>query len=111
MFKPNIPAPPRNFTPTPPPKPNDYIEVSAMTTCVKQGITDVPEKYCNLACESLGLKYTGAKPRMNMTGCYALTSGQWNGDCNYNTNKSATVCSDPPCTVFGSVAQQICLRR
>ena len=109
--KPDVPPPPSNYTPSPPPKPNDYIEVSAMTTCVKQGITDVPEKYCGLACQSLGLDYTGAKPRMNMTGCYALTSGQWKGNCNYNSNSSATVCDNPPCTVDGSIAQQICLRQ
>lgn len=108
--KPVVPPPPKNHSSKPIPKPSDYIEVPATTTCAKQGITDVPQRYCALACEALGLKFTGAKPRTNMTGCFALTSGQWNGDCNFNTNASAAVCSDPPCTVFGSIAQQLCSR-
>jgi hypothetical protein len=38
-----------------------------------------------------------------------LTTGQYKGNCNYNTNKSAT-CT-PPCTLFGDSVQSLCLRK
>ena len=110
MDKPDIPKPPANYTPSPPPRPNDYIEVPAATSCIKQGITNVPEKFCNLACESLNLKFVGDHNYQNMTGCFALEGGKGNGTCTFNTNTTATMCSDPPCMVDGSTARQVCLR-
>lgn len=108
--KPDVPPPPANYTPAPSPPPDAYIELPAATSCAKQGITAVPEEQCGRACAILGFKFTGSKPRANMTGCFALTSGPWKDNCNYNTNKSAA-CADPPCTVEGSVAQALCIRK
>jgi hypothetical protein len=108
--RPDFPAPPSNYTPpAPAPRPNRFIEVPADTTCAKQGISDVPANFCQQACEALGIKYAGGKARMNMTGCMVLDSGGA-GLCTYNTNTSATVCPQQPCTSGGSVAQQVCLR-
>ena len=108
--KPDVPPPPANYTPAPSPPPAAYIELPATTTCAKQGITEVPANDCSRACTILGFKFTGSKPRVNMTGCFALTDGEWSGNCNYNSNTSA-VCADPPCTVEGSVAQALCIRK
>jgi len=112
LDKPNIPAPPANYTPTPPaPRPDRFIEVSDLTTCAKQGITDVPLLYCKEACEALSFKYAGGKPNVNMTGCFVLTSGKDSGVCSFNTNSNSSVCPVQPCTIDGSIAQQICLRQ
>ena len=108
---PHIPLPPANYTPTPAPKyPNasQYIEVPAATTCVKQGITPVPSEDCARACQALGFKGTGPRARPNISGCFVLTEGQYAGNCNYNSNTSAT-CT-PPCTLYGSIVRSICLR-
>lgn len=111
LSRPDIPAPARNFTPAPPaPRPEKFIEVPADTTCAKQGISDVPESYCREACEAFALKYAGGRPYANMTGCFALTAGKATGLCAFNTNASASVCPQQPCTVDGGVSQQICLR-
>ena len=74
-----VPPPPANYTPAPSPPPSSYIELPADTTCVRQGIAEVPEHLCKRACTILGLTYTGSKPRPNATGCFALTSGEWKG--------------------------------
>eukprot|EP00045_Choanoeca_perplexa_P014651 m.173976 g.173976 ORF g.173976 m.173976 type:complete len:227 (-) comp16746_c0_seq1:116-796(-) len=107
--KPDLPAPPTNYTPSPVPPSSDYIEVPADTTCLKQGLLEVPAKFCEEACEFLGFKYTGAKPRPNMTACFVLTTGQYTNECNYNRNASA-ICEHPPCTVYGGVGRALCLR-
>lgn len=110
--KPDIPAPPSNYTPTPPaPRPNKFIEVSNVTTCVKQGITDVPQQFCREACEALEFTYDGGKVTNNMTGCFVVTTGQSVGMCIYNTNSTAAVCPQQPCSVDGGVTRQICLRQ
>jgi len=112
LSKPAVPPTPTNFTPTPPaPRPDKFIEVPPDTTCAKQGITDVPAAFCHEACEALALKYEGDKASANMTGCFVLTTGTAAGACTFNTNASAAVCAQQPCTVGGSVAQQICLRQ
>ena len=109
--KPIFPPPPANYTPTPPaPRPDRFIEVPAQTTCAKQGITEVPLQYCQQACEALDFKYSGGKPEVNMTGCFVISSGKYNGSCTFNTNSSATICPDQPCYVAGGTAQQLCLR-
>jgi hypothetical protein len=111
LAEPDIPPTPANFTPTPPaPRPDKFIEVAPDTTCAKQGITDVPAQFCHEACEALAFKYAGDKPSANMTGCFVLASGKALGACSYNTNASAAVCPQQPCTVDGGIAQQLCLR-
>jgi len=107
----NIPKPPANYTPSPAPHyPNasEYIEIPADTSCVKQGITPVPEEDCSRACLALGFKSTGDRARPNISGCFVLTEGQYAGNCNYNTNASATC--EPPCTLFGSIVRSLCIR-
>jgi len=112
LSPPDIPVPPRNFTPAPPaPRPNKFIEVPADTTCAKQGITDVPLQFCLEACESLAFKYIGGKPFSNITGCFVLATGPAAGACSFNTNASAAMCPQEPCTVGGNVAQQLCIRQ
>ncbi len=112
VVAPDIPAPIANYTPTPPaPRPDTFIEVSAETTCAKQGITDVPAVFCSQACEALDFKFGGENPTVNMTGCFVLTSGPKTGACTFNTNNTAAVCPQQPCTVDGSIAQQLCLRQ
>jgi hypothetical protein len=109
--KPNIPAPPAAYMPPPPaPRPEKFIEVPEDTTCAKQGISDVPAAFCQEACEALSFKYAGGRPRVNMTGCFVLTTGQ-SGVCTFNTNLTAAVCPQQPCTIDGSFTQQICLRQ
>ena len=110
--KPDIPAPPANYMPLPPaPRPDKFIEVSDATTCAKQGISDVPSHFCQEACEALDFKYAGGKARVNMTGCFVLTTGASTGVCTFNTNLTAAVCPQQPCTVDGSIARQLCLRQ
>ena len=112
LTKPDIPAPPANYTPTPPaPRPDRFIEVPADTTCAKQGITDVPATFCADACESLAFKYDGGKPEVNMTGCFVMTSGKEIGMCIFNTNATASVCPQQPCTIGDSIVQQLCIRQ
>jgi hypothetical protein len=112
LEKPIFPAPPANYTPTPPaPRPDKFIEVPDTTTCAKQGITDVPSQFCKEACEALSFKYSGGKPTVNMTGCFVLSSGKDAGVCTFNTNATASICPQQPCTIDGSNAQQICLRQ
>lgn len=109
--KPTVVAPIAAYTPSPtPPFPNasQYIEVPATTTCAKQGISAVPMEDCDRACLALGFKGTGPRARPNISGCFVLTSGQYAGNCNYNTNASATC--EPPCTLYGSTVQSLCLR-
>ena len=58
--KPQIPPPPANFTPAPPPvgpptpPASDFIEVPASTSCEGQGIKEVPQAECQAACKDLG---------------------------------------------------------
>jgi len=112
VSEPDIPAPPTNSTPAPPaPRPNAFIEVPALTTCAKQGIADVPAQFCHQACEATGANYAGVKAAANFTGCFVVTSGPHDKTCIFNTNASAAVCPDQPCTVDGGIAQQLCLRQ
>eukprot|EP00937_MAST-01D_sp_MAST-1D-sp2_P002383 g2383.t1 len=109
--KPAVQAPIAAYTPSPtPPYPNasQYIEVAAATTCVKQGILPVPAEDCDRACYALGFKGTGPRARPNISGCFVMTDGPYAGNCNYNTNTSATC--DPPCTLYGAAVQSLCLR-
>ena len=107
----NILKPPANYTPSPAPHyPNasQYIEVPAATSCVDQGISPVPSEDCSRACLALGFKGTGPRARPNISGCFVLTQGKYAGNCNFNSNTSAT-CT-PPCTLYGSVVRSLCIR-
>ena len=88
--------------------PNRYIEVPAATTCVKQGITPVPSADCSRACLALGFKGTGPRARPNISGCFVMTEGPYAGNCNFNSNLSAT-CT-PPCQLYNSTVRSLCLR-
>jgi hypothetical protein len=112
LSAPDIPAPPTNSTPaTPAPRPNKFIEVSALTTCAKQGISDVPSEFCHEACEATSANFAGDKAFANFTGCFVITSGPHAKTCLFNSNATAAVCPDQPCTVDGGIAQQLCLRQ
>ena len=109
--KPDVPPSNPHYSPVPaPPSPpsSAYIEVPADTTCAKQGIQPVSENDCGHACLALGFKDTGPRARANISGCFVMTEGPYAGNCNYNTNKSAT-CT-PPCTLMGSIVRSLCER-
>ena len=72
------------------------------------GITPVPAADCDRACYALGFKGTGARNRPNISGCFVLTEGKWAGNCNFNSNTSATC--EPPCSLYGSIVRSLCLR-
>lgn len=85
--KPDVPAPPGNYTPSPPPpapSADDYIEVAASTTCVEQGIHPVSAADCSHACLALGFKGTGPRARANISGCFVMTEGEYKGKCTSN---------------------------
>ena len=98
--KPVIRAPPGGgFTPqpiTPPPAASAFILEPPSTSCILQGIKNVPEAQCALACLLVANRsYTGAKKFTNVKGCFAIMSGEYKGNCNYNEDASA-ICT-PPC--------------
>jgi hypothetical protein len=112
VSEPDVPAPPTNSTPAPPaPRPTSFIEVSALTTCAKQGIADAPAQFCHQACESVGADFVGDKAVANFAGCFVVTGGPHAKTCMFNTNATAAVCPEQPCTVDGGTAQQLCLRQ
>ena len=45
-------------------------------------------------------------PSFSLRRCFVLTTGEYAGNCNYNTNKSAT-CT-PPCTLMGAGVRVLC---
>lgn len=101
--EPTIPPPPRNHTPGPPPPPVDlYIELGKGLTCQSQGILELTPEECGIACEKFHFKYTGSRAREFIHGCFVLESGEWKGNGNFNTNKSAVCC--------GPDARAVCLR-
>ena len=54
------------------------------------------EAQCALACLLVANRsYTGAKKFTNVKGCFAIMSGEYKGNCNYNEDASA-ICT-PPC--------------
>jgi len=95
-----IPAPPGGgFTPQPitPPLPaSAFIFEPPSTSCILQGIKNVPEELCEEACLLVANRtYTGAKEFANVKGCFAIMTGPYKGNCNFNLNTSA-ICT-PPC--------------
>merc|ERR1711862_693146 len=98
--KPKIRAPPGGgFTPKPiaPPRPaSDFILEPPSTSCILQGLQNVPEELCHSACMLVANRtYTGEKKFTNVKGCFAIMDGQWMTNCNYNLDDSE-VCT-PPC--------------
>ena len=106
-----VPAPPGGgFTPQPitPPLPSSSFIVKPPTTsCILQGLVNVPENLCEDACIlAANRTYTGPRPETNVKGCFAITTGPYQGNCNFNSNTSA-VCA-PPCGADGNDAE-ICM--
>ena len=99
----------RSLAPAPPPPPtHDFAEALANSTCAEQGMAPVAGSACGDACAALGFKYTGGRARANISGCFVMAAGQYAGNCNYNTNASAT-CT-PPCTLLGVEVRSVCGR-
>lgn len=103
--KPVIPAPDPADVPVPTPAPtptSEYIKLSKGLTCVSQGIKIMEEHDCGIAADFFGYKYTGTRARDFYGGCFCLVSGQYAGNCNYNSNISASEPNDD--------ARAVCLR-
>lgn len=100
LFKtrPDIPKPDPSVTPAPAPAPvplDNIIQLPVGKTCESQGILELSEEDCALACEYLNYKYTGARSRAWFPGCFALgPTSQWAGNCNFNSNTSGTGMDD-----------------
>jgi hypothetical protein len=89
--KPNVPTPPPSDfpVPTPPPTPlSNYRIQPNRSSCEKDGLSELTEEECAIACAYFGYKDTGARNRPQAwPGCFVLTSGEWKGNCNFNSNK------------------------
>jgi len=96
----------RSLAPAPPPAPGSFVEAAANTNCAKAGLPPVTQADCGAACGALGFKYSGPRARANISGCFVLSSGEYKGNCNYNTNASAS-CT-PPCTLMGAGVRSLC---
>ena len=72
------------------------------------GLKNVPEELCKDACLLVANRtYTGARPSFaNIKGCFAIMSGPYKGNCNYNAN--ATPVCKPPCGDNGDKGE-LCL--
>jgi len=111
--EPQIQAPPGDgFTPqpiAPPPPASEFVLEQPSTSCILQGIQNVPEELCTAACLLVANRtYTGQKTFTNVKGCFAIMEGQYMTNCNYNKDTSE-VCT-PPCgtdTAYG----EICLTK
>lgn len=86
--------------------PTTYIEAPSGSTCQAAKLMQLDQAECQLACAHFGGKYTGARSRPSMQQCFMLTSGQWKGNCNYNTNASAV-----PGPVLGNDARSLCMKQ
>jgi len=92
LFKvePVVPTPdPHDLpVPTPPPTPlSDYIIQPNRSSCEKDGLLELTAEQCEIACAYFGYKSTGARIRPNAwPGCFVLATGEWAGNCNFNTN-------------------------
>lgn len=117
--KPAIPAPPGGgFTPRPivPPLPaSSFILEPSTTACVLQGLENVPEELCLNACKyAANRTYTGARKKFtNVKGCFAILSGEYKGNCNFNSNLKVN-CT-PPCFTYPgpqkAPAGELCLTK
>ena len=70
----------RSLAPAPPPM-NHFVEAAADTSCAKLAMGPVSQEDCSAACTALGFKSTGPKARANISGCFVLTSGPFEGTC------------------------------
>lgn len=88
--KPVIPTPdPHDVpVPTPPPTPlSNYKIQPNRSSCEKDGLMELDEEHCSIACAYFGYKDTGARNRPEAwPGCFVLGSGPWKGNCNFNSN-------------------------
>ena len=110
--KPDVRPPPGNYTPQPVPDTSDYILESPSTSCLRQGIMDVPAEFCGQACAAVGnkRKFAGTKPVVNVSGCFVFTEGPEAKSCYFNSNISAA-CVNPPCTIGGILVAELCVRK
>ena len=93
----------------PPPPASAFVFEQPSTSCILQGIKNVPEELCEAACLLVANRtYTGAKQFTNVKGCFAIMTGQYKGNCNYNLNTSA-ICT-PPCGSTGDLGE-LCLTK
>merc|ERR1712007_20656 len=102
---PVIPTPDPSIVPvpTPPPTPtSEYIVLGKGLSCASQGIQLMEEHDCSIAADFFGYKYTGGRARDFVPGCFCLVTGEWAGNCNYNSNMSAAEPNDD--------ARAVCLR-
>ena len=69
----------------------------------------IPKELCGHAALALGLKYTGVRTSKSgasvQPGCFAVVSGPYKGNSNYNANAKAA-CTTTPCDTA-----QICIRK
>jgi len=90
--KPNVPTPPPGDlpVPTPPPTPLSNYKIQAnRSSCEKDGLSELTEDECSIACAYFGFKDTGARNRpFAWPGCFVLGAGEWKGNCNFNSNKN-----------------------
>lgn len=109
--KPDVRPPPGNYTPQPVPDTSNYILESPSTSCLRQGIMDVPAEFCSSACTAVGKnrKFAGTKSVVNVSGCFVFTEGPEEQHCYFNTNTSAA-CVNPPCTIAGIPVAELCVR-
>lgn len=82
----------RSLTPAPPPPPptHQYTILEQGQTCESQGMQVAKELDCAAAADFFKYSYTGTRKRDFLSGCFCLVTGQWAGNCNYNTNTSAS---------------------
>lgn len=103
--KPVIPTPDPNVVPAPTPAPtptSEYIVLPKSKTCASQGIQIMEEHDCGIAADFFGYKYTGTRARDFYGGCFCLVTGDYSGNCNYNSNLTASEPNDD--------ARAVCLR-
>ena len=99
----------RSLPPPPPTPASNFVEVPADQSCQSAGMNPVVEDECGKACTALHFKDTGPRARSNISGCFVITTGKYAGNCNYNTNTSAT-CT-PPCTLMGFGVRSLCVQK
>merc|ERR1711957_1100228 len=80
---------------------------AAIDIVILQGLENVPEELCTAACLLVANRSnTGTKSFTNVKGCFAIMSGQYMTNCNYN--KDTSVVCTPPCGADGNLGE-LCL--
>jgi hypothetical protein len=84
----------RSIPPPPPPPFAGFVQLPPGIDCAKQGNLDLTAKQCSRAALFFGFKDTGTRARPQNSGCFAVASGPYQGNVNFNSNASAACC-DP----------------